>query len=146
MIITGTSSSRLYELKKYRKTNIFTEQYNTSLGGSNGVVYNESIENQKIVYYIDGIKYCDNINNSEVTTTYQISSQGTNSPDFINAPVFKNPNKDNIISNPKISDDVFIDRQEISVFDKIYRLEHIYSVSELYMYAGGKYFYIKNNI
>ena len=54
-------------------------------------------------------------------------------------------NKENIISNPEIANDVFIDRQEISAFDQNYRLEYIGSLVDLTTYAGGGFFNIVNN-
>ena len=57
----------------------------------------------------------------------------------------KEVNKKNIISNPKINDDVFISRQQLSAFDKNYRLEYINNLSDLETYAGGNFFNIVNN-
>jgi hypothetical protein len=148
-VVTGECTSRLNELKKYKVTSIFTEQYFGN--GSdivNGVDYDIS-NTDNVIYYIDGIKYNDIIitsttGNSKITK-YSFIGVGYDSPNFINAPIYKNPIKDNIISNPKTVDDVFIERQELSVFDKFYRLEHVKSLSDFKLYAGGKYFYIKNN-
>jgi hypothetical protein len=54
-------------------------------------------------------------------------------------------NKENIISNPKIYNDVFIVRQEVSAFDGNYRLEYIRTLVDLTTYAGGNFFNIVNN-
>jgi hypothetical protein len=147
MIVTGTSNSRLCELRKYSITNIFTNQY---ISGGNynkdGVDYYASIVNEKIVYYIGGIKYIDNINNNITTTTFSFIGQGINNPDFIDKLIYKNPTKENIISNPKISDDVLVIRQELSAFNKNYRLEFIKNLNDLETYAGGNFFNIVNNI
>lgn len=146
MYITGNSTSRLDELKKFTHSLIFSDKYfgNGSVM-SDGVDYTLSTENQFIVYYINGIRYVDNIINSGTTTTFGVTGQGYTSPDFINSYVVKLPIKDNIISNPKINNDVFIDRQQISVFDKNYRLEFIRKLVDLETYASGKYFNIVKN-
>ena len=81
----------------------------------------------------------------ETGTTYGFIPQGTSSLDFIEAPIYKDPKKENIISNPKINDDVFIVRQELSVFEQNYRLEYVSNLVELTTYAGGNYFKIINN-
>ena len=94
---------------------------------------------------MNGIRYVDNINSTGNTTTYGLTGQGYTSPDFINSYVVKLPIKDNIISNPKINNDVFIDRQQISVFDRNYRLEFIRKLVDLETYAAGKYFNIVKN-
>jgi len=147
MIITGTSSSRLSELRKYTVTNDFTKQY--VIGGSintDGIDLSSSNPLDKIVYYIGGIKYVDIITGSTSGTTLNIyTPQGTASANFINVPYFKDPNKNNIISNPKIIDDVFILRQQLSAFDKNYRLEYIGNLGDLETYAGGNFFVIVNN-
>ena len=68
-----------------------------------------------------------------------------NNGNFINESYVKNPNKEKIISNPKINDDVFITRGEQSAFNKNYRLEFVGNLVDLTTYAGGKYFNIINN-
>jgi len=143
MIVTGTTrNSRLAELKKYRITDVFTEQY---YGGgsvsSDGVDYSNSISGVCVTYYIGGIKYVDVMATS--ATTFCTSS--TSTIPFINVPYYKNPNKENIISNPKINNDVFIMRQEMSAFENNYRLKYIRNFRDLITYAGGKYFNIVNN-
>ena len=147
MIITGTSSSRLSELRKYTVTDVFAKKYVT--GGtinSDGIDLSISNPLNKIIYYLGGIKYVDIMSGTTSGTTLNIfTPQGITSANFINVPYFKNPNKDNIISNPKINDDVFISRQQLSAFDKNYRLEYINNLSDLETYAGGNFFNIVNN-
>ena len=146
MYITGNSTTRLDELKKFTHSEEFSEQYfgNGSVT-SDGVDYAISVKDQSIVYYLNGIRYIDNIKSSGTTTTFGVTAQGYTSPDFINNYVVKLPIKDNIISNPKINNDVFIDRQQISVFDRNYRLEFIRKLVDLETYASGKYFNIVKN-
>ena len=146
-MVTGTTKySRLAELRKYTITNVFADQY---VGGGNtsvdGVDFSHSTSGISVTYYIAGIKYIDVLSGSTSGTTYSVAAQGTSSADFINEPYIKNPNKENIISNPKIIDDVFISRQELSAFDKNYRLEYINNLNDLITYAGGGFFNIVNN-
>ena len=148
VVITGESTSRLIELKKALITNNFYKQYLS--GGTytkNGVDYTSPYTSSGIsaMYYIDGIRYLDIFVGFSSGTTFRFMGQGYNSPNFINKPVCKNQNKENIISNPKIYDDVFINRQETSAFDKNYRLEYITSLVDLETYAGGKFFKIEKN-
>jgi hypothetical protein len=145
MVVTGTSASRLNELRKYTVTNVFSNQYVNINGNSDGVSFDVSIPNKFIVYYIGGIQYIDTINNNITTTTFKFDSVGTNSADFIQTHYFQDPNKENIVSQPKINDDVFIVRQEISAFDGNYRLEYIQRLVDLTTYAGGNFFNIVNN-
>ena len=145
MIVTGNmENSRLSELKKYSVNVPFDQQY---IGGGSfavdGVDFSESISGVSVTYYLGGIKYIDNITGD--TTTFTFESIGTNSPDFIEKPYYKDPKKENIISNPKITNDVFIIRQEISVFENNYRLEYIKNLVDLETYAGGNFFNIVKN-
>lgn len=148
IVITGTSTSRLIELKKALITNNFYRQYLS--GGTytkNGVDYTSPYTSSGIsaLYYIDGIQYLDIFVGFTSGTTFRFIGQGYNTPNFINKPIYKNPNKENISSNPKIYDDVFINRQETSAFDKNYRLEYINSLVDLETYAGGNFFKIEKN-
>jgi hypothetical protein len=148
MEITGTSTSRLVELRKYTITNVFQNKYFGNGNISNdGVDFSNSNENTLITYYIGGIKYIDFITGVNSGLTFNIYTPlGTgNTLNFINVPYYKNPNKENIISEPKVNDDVFIIRQELSAFENNYRLEYIKNLNDLNTYAGGNYFNIVNN-
>jgi hypothetical protein len=142
-MITGvTNNSRVAELKKYAVNVPFNQQY---VGGGNwstdGVDFTNSISGVTMTYYIGGVKYIDTISTSTTVFNYTPQSQAN----FISTPYIKNTNEENIISIPKIYDDVFIIRQELSAFDKNYRLEYIKSLVDLTTYAGGKFFNIINN-
>lgn len=146
MIVSGTSSSRLGELKKYSTNVPFNQQYvNNGSFLNDGVDYSDSVFGVKITYYLGGIKYVDIFTSTGNTTTFSFTAQGTNSPDFINMPYYKDPKKENIISNPKITNDVFIIRQELPAFEKNYRLEFVKNLVDLESYAGGNYFRIVKN-
>ena len=97
----------------------------------------------KIVYYIDGIKFTDYI--LDGITIFEYEAVGINNPNFIHAPYYKDPKKENIISLPKIDNDVFIIRQQLSAFEGNYMLEYINNLSELRTFVGGNYFNIVNN-
>jgi hypothetical protein len=147
VVVTGECISRLSELQKYTVTNVFSQKY-VSNGSydDDGVDMINSNPSSIIIYYIGGIKYYDIIASGvTMRTTYVFVGQGYSNPDFINVPIYKNPNKENIISNPKIYDDVFIVRQELSAFDKNYRLEYMKSLADLTTYAGGNFFKIECN-
>lgn len=146
VVVTGNSQSRLSELRKYSVSPIFNNQYMT--GGTYSVDGVDTINSYPpilIIYYLGGIRYTDITTGSTSGTTFWFIGQGLNSPDFINVPYFKDPRKEKIISNLKINNDVFITRQELSAFDKNYRLEYIRNLSDLETYAGGKFFNIINN-
>lgn len=141
-IISGTSESRLYELEKYGFNNSFEEKY---IGGGNlnieGVDYNNSIEDVKIIYYISGIKYIDDIINE---ITYYSFTSNDYQDNFVNNYYVKLPYLDKY-NELLIKDDVFVERQNISAFDGNNRLEFLNNLVKVNTYAGGKYFNIINN-
>lgn len=150
MTITGTSTSRLAEIKKYKTSGDMFEQHLSSTGSaSDGINKQESIASgfpAKIVYYVGGITYYDIINDDGTTITiFNFVGQGYNSSNFINERIIKDPNKHNLVQYPKIQNDVFIDRQQLSVFDKNYKLREINKLIDLLTYAGGRYFNIVSN-
>lgn len=144
-MITGTTeNSRLQELRKYTTSTVFANQY---VGGgswtSDGVDYSNSPAIEYVVYYIGGIRYVDQTLIDGVQTSFSYTPN--NVGNFIDEVYYKNPDKSKIISNPKIRDDVFIIRDNLSAFDKNYRLEYIKNMIDLTTYAGGRYFNIINN-
>jgi len=107
------------------------------------VDYGVSSAIEYVTYYIGGIKYIDETLIDGTTTTFEYNAN--NNGNFLDEQYIKNPNKEKIISNPKINDDVFITRGEQSAFNKNYRLEFVENLVDLTTYAGGKYFNIINN-
>jgi len=142
-IITGESTSRLSELKRYKVTNVFAQKY---IGGgsftSNGVDYNSSSENNVVVYYIDGIKYRDIYKKNGIRTTFEFTPHPM---DVTDGNLVKKHNMGPIIGKPKVSDDVFITRQETSAFNDIFLLENIDNLSEITTFAGSNYFNVIQN-
>jgi hypothetical protein len=146
MTITGSSESRLSELKTFaRQTTQWSNYKQSSTPLNDGVNARLYIPFVQTVYYIDGITYKDTFVLGEPTTFFSFEKTGINEDDFITAPIYKDPNKENIISNPKVLDDVFIVRQEISAFNDNYKLEFVKTLNQLVNYAGGNYFNIVNN-
>lgn len=144
MVTGNTDNSRLLELRKYTINVPFLEQY---FGGGSltvdGVDYVNSPSIEYVVYFIGGIRYVDETLIDGVNITFSYTPQSEDN--FINVPYYKNMNKEKIISNPKINDDVFIIRTEQSAFDKNYRFEYIRNLIDLTTYAGGNFFNIINN-
>lgn len=144
MISGTTENSRLNELRKYIVTPNFSDQYVD--GGSwtsDGVDYPNSPAIEYVVYFLGGIRYVDEtlIDGVHISFSYSPNNNGN----FIDTQYIKHPDKSKIISNPKINDDVFIIRGELSAFNKNYKLEYIRNLVDLTTYAGGKYFNIINN-
>lgn len=142
MISGYTSNSKLVELRKYKITDLFIEKYfGDGSVDNNGVDYDESVENELVCYYINGIKYIDDIINN-ITYFYYNPSVDDN---FIDSEYIAKDSVLGVVGLPKINNDVFIDRQIQSAFDVNLNLEFIRSMVDLETYAGGGYYNIVNN-
>jgi hypothetical protein len=153
MVVTAETTSRLEDLRKYTVTTVFSDKYFTSgTINNNGVDLINSDSSTQIIYYIDGIKFVDIISGTSIysgytggTTLSIYTPQGITTDNFIFKQYYKDPLKEEVSSNVKISDDVFIDRQEVAVFENNYRLEFISGIANLESYAGGLFFNIVKN-
>ena len=146
-VVSGSCTSRLNELKKYTITEDFSEQYviiGSSIDNNDGVDYTVSTPTN-VVYYLGYIEYNDIISDGQTITTYNFTTLGYSSSDFFYSGVIKLPEKENMSSNPKTENDVFISRQEISVFNNNFKLEYIKNLAELNSYAAGSFYNIVNN-
>lgn len=141
--VTGTSKSRLSELKKYSTSSDLSVAYFTSTTSSQDGLNVSLSTSGKFVYYIGGITYTDDTTTN--TTTFSFQSKGYSSPNFVNRPIIKDEAKQNIIDKPEVSNDVFIIRQTLSAFQNIYRLQDVFTITEIENYAGGAKFNIINN-
>jgi len=144
--VTGTSSSRLSELRKFSVSGTLSELYYTSTDPNVADGVNESLTMTAVTwtYYIGGITYVDDVVNQITSFTYD--SLGYEEPNnFVDLPFIKDETKQNIIDKPEIDNNVFIIRQSLPVFQNVYRLQDISNLSELEKYAGGAKFNIINN-
>ena len=147
--VTGYSASRLSEIEKYVvSTNPFMKFY------SGGTVINDGLSSYysgntgiTYIYYIGGITYVDKMlsGSTAFTTTFTFTNVGFSLNNFDNKRIIKLESKQNMVENSQVSTDVFIARQQQTVFEKNYRLSGIGSISDLLTYAGGNYFRIYNN-
>ncbi|MFW5847558.1 MAG: hypothetical protein ACOCVF_01380 [bacterium] len=148
--VTGESKSRLEELRKYSLSGNFNKRYFTgNTITMNGYDVTRSrlgdVTGDTLVYYISGITYYEVRTSNTTGVTFSFQSQGYNSSNFINKPIIKDESIEEIITKPKVIENVFIDRQQVSVFENNYRLRNVRNITELQLYAGGNFFNIVNN-
>ena len=154
-IVTGTTTSMLNQIKKYAVTPYVINQYflsnNYLIDGldlaRSGLVGQTNVTgftNYNVYYYVGGITYLQ-LSGTTGTTVFQLIGQAFSSANFVNRPILKDENKENMTGKPIIGSDVFIVRQEFSVFERNYNLEFIRNLAQLETYAGGAYFNIVNN-
>jgi len=146
-IITGSSTSRLEELRKYSVSTDLSKKYFTSSNSNeDGLDLTKTISGVSYIYYLGGIIYTDSfLNNPTGITTFSFVSSGYSSQNFINLPIIKDEDKENIIEMPLIGNNVFIIRNEQSILEYNYRLRNIHNLSEIEYYAGGAFYNIIKN-
>ena len=144
-VISGTSSSRLPELRKYSRSGSLENLFYVSIDPSvDGVDSGLTTTGITYTYYIGGITYVDDVTGE--TTTYTYASSGySDTNNFVNLPYIKDESKQNIIDKPLIDNNVFIIREEQRVLDYNYRLRNIGNLTELRYYAGGGFYNIIEN-
>lgn len=148
--VTGQSKSKIEELRKYTVTQNLSNRYFTTIDpNGSGLDLSESkigdVTGDTLIYYISGITYREIRTTGTTATTFSFQSKGLNSPNFINKPMIKDESIQEIVAKPKVIENIFIDRQQVSVFENNYRLRDIRNITELQLYAGGNFYNIVNN-
>ena len=148
--VSGSSSSRLNELRKFSVNGTLEQLYFISTDPVDDGVDNTLTETgttaSTYVYYIGGITYVEEQVSGETDNIYfMFESEGYNSDGFVNLPILKDESQLEIMSRPLVENNVFITRDENTAFQNNYRLRNITNLTELEYYAGGAYFNIIEN-
>lgn len=147
--VTGTSESRLSELEKYVVSiDPHIKYYSGGSPSTDGLIsYSNTPTGKTYVYYVGGIQYVDILatGSTATTTSFSFTNTGFSAYNFDNKFIVKYETKQNMVENPQVSSDVFIARQQQTVFENNFRLRGIGSLSDILSYAGGNYFTIYNN-
>lgn len=151
-LVTGVTISRINEIRKFTNNpNPFIRYITGGTLGTFGLNIGESITSTTgttiLTYYLGNIKYQDFITaNTTYLTTYEYTASGSSVSNlFDDLPYHKNENILDVVRKPKVVNNVFIDRQSVSVLENNLRLKSITNLSELLNYAGGNYFNIVDN-
>lgn len=116
-IVTGTTSSRLEEVKTYN----FQEPY---IVGMNGV---QSVDKNEVVYLLDGITYTTSLENGD--TTYTLGVVQTRQA--LNIHYLYRDERDVFIDKRPTQADILMQRLEKSVFDPMLRIAAVNSLDDL---------------
>lgn len=152
MTITGITDSRLNEVKTYDKN----QPYQIGYKGVTNVQYNQYNDPEIVEYTINDINYktvigkslypkglnTEDISVFKSDTTYSFESDGL---DEYEVNVLKQEAEMGLSEPPKIESDIFIERQEISVFERHLRMGEINSLEQLDEYKNGYYNIFKLN-
>jgi hypothetical protein len=138
LIISGYTKSRLSDLQVYGpKTQLIGGKYkpNETVTGSSGAIgiFNGTPPNSNYTAYtvnnIDYFDYPDNI------TIFVVS--GVSSVDYVCSAITKNEVLLNVISEPEIQSNVFIERGKNSGLERIMRLGEVDNIGDIEKYGYG---------
>jgi len=142
--ITGYTTSNMNELQVYGPTSgLYAGKFKlgvqvTGTSGSIGTFWGPSSSNAYTAYTINDIDYYDYPNK---TTIFVVKSSGITSNQLVCSALTKNEVLLNVIDEPEVRTDVFIDRGKISVYERMLRLNEIDNIGELMTY-GYKFYNI----
>jgi hypothetical protein len=134
---TGITENRLSEIEKYTKTDDYMLKYVLYNGNNNGIILMESNENI-ITYIIDNIKYKTFIDDN--LTIYEGIINSNNSINFSLKNIIKIDRKMELVQKVNTIFNINVVRQEISVFENLYRLSNLKSLNKIVNYFDGNYF------
>ena len=147
MILSGYTDDRLSEVKTYSKS----QPYQIGYLGVTQLTFNTFGDLDSVEYVIDGIKYLTTIGKPlfpdstdffKTQTVYFFESSGL-SEENIN--VIKKEGEMNLSEPPKVDEEIFIERQETSVFENHLRMGEIITLDQLVAYKNGYYNIFKIN-
>jgi hypothetical protein len=140
MILSGYTDSKLAQVKTYDVNQLYQVGYK----GVTQITYGVNGEINEVTYEINGITYITKIgrklnlgsNNFATPTRYYFESDGL-TQETIN--VIKKEVEMSISEPPKIEEEIFIERQETSVFERHLRMGEIKTIEQLEEYKNGYY-------
>jgi len=146
-IITGYTVSTLNDLSQY-KGNITKNgrsfklnQTITGTSGTVGIYKGESNDGLSLSYNVNGIDYYDYVDG---TSVYVVASSGLTSDNLIMTAITKDETLLNVVDEPQIFSNVYIERGKVSPFEKVRRLGEVSTIGGLVSY-GYKYFKVTKN-
>lgn len=144
-IITGYTKSSLNDLSQYGpKFNLFGGKFKlnvpvTGNTGAQGVVIGPDPTNTYTAYTINDILYFDF---NDGTTIYSVESYGLISNNYILTAITKNEALLNVIDEPQIQSNLYVERGKISGLEAIQRLGEVDNLGDISKYGYG-YFKVK---
>lgn len=147
IIVTGFTKSSLNDLAQYKgNTTVKGRSFKTNqqvTGTSNTVgVYNGPTEDGLgVSYTINGVDYFDY---NDGTTIYVAKSSGLTSNWLVSSGLTKDETLMNVVDQPLIFSNVYIERGKYSAYERVRRLGEVSTIGGLTVY-GYKFFNVNKN-
>ncbi len=149
MITSGLTRNKLDIIRTYS----LTQPYVLGVNGVTDIKPSPSAPLSAITsisYTLDDINYVTYLNNS-LTTFFYNNYSGQDFEPFLNTQNgqntfdIKEESKMKLVFPPKVTNDLFIERMELAVFEKHSRMSNIKNLEELENYKNGYYKITKIN-
>jgi len=144
--ITGYTKSSVNDLIVYGKKNLlYNSKYQLGVEVPitqtvNGTYWGPSNDGLYTAYTINDIDYYDY---SDGTTLFVVQSSGLTNNDLVCSGLTKDEVLLNVIDEPEVQSDVFIDRGKLSAFERLQRLNEVDNIGSLETYGYGFFNIIK---
>jgi hypothetical protein len=144
-LITGYTQSSINDLSQYGpKSNLYGGKFKlnipvTGTSGNYGIVYGPDSTDTYTAYTINDILYWD-LNDG--TTIYFIESYGIVEDEYVLSAITKNEALLNVIDEPQIITDLFVERGKISPLEAVERLGEVDNLGDISKFGYG-YFKVK---
>jgi hypothetical protein len=119
--VQGTTTSRLDEVRTYNKSQPYVV-------GVNGV---SEVHDDEVSYVIDGIVFTTRLSTGE--TFYAFGVAGLTNANSESYAVIKDE-RDDYTSKTPTQNNIFVERNEMSVFNNIYKLSRVDSLDDFNLY------------
>ncbi|MFW6219282.1 MAG: hypothetical protein ACOC33_00310 [bacterium] len=144
-MITGTTESKLEQLRTFSPSSDFFKRYKISTGNNdNGVIQSATNINTGIISYrIDQITFVTNTGTS--ITTFSFGASNICETGVTENNIYREDKSTFLIEPIKTETDLLLERQQLSVFENHYRMKGIENLTELINYGGGYFNIIENS-
>jgi hypothetical protein len=151
-MITGTTSHKLDLVSTYDDVTPFV----VGVNGVTNIEYINTTGYSKIFYTIGDIEYSTTLNNNgskknsnlpvnanlTQPTTFKTNLSGYGEFKDVKYPTIKEDTRMNLVFEPKINSEIFIERPTLAVFEKHSRLSDIRTLDDFSDYRNGSYYNI----
>jgi hypothetical protein len=138
--ISGYTTSRINELSQYGVTKYPLYVPTIKNGQQFGVI--TTMSSSYTGYTIEGVQYLDF---PDKTTIYVFDSSGLTSDWMVQSAITKNESLMNIVNDPEVQSDVFVERGKNSALERVERLGEIDNIGDLENYGYGFFNFVNQS-
>ena len=132
--VTGYTQSTINDLQQYGANKFPPPGIQvTGASGNIGTYYGPDVTNTYVAYTINGVDFYD----YQDFTLFAIQSSGVTENDLSIEPLIKDETLLNVVMEPEVQSNVYVERGKISALESIQRLGEVNSVGDIETYGYG---------